>query len=144
MLPGQTSATFTVLAGTLTYNKQYRVRAQLFHQTCSAMLTATGSAIAELYFTPQYVNSQDVTVLKVTLTDPSPEGGAVIVFDEFPDTNGISYLPTLPASVLIPEGDTYATLTMTLPFVANNGYTDVRATYGNVTMDAYLYVTGAG
>ena len=138
---GQTTATFTIAtytvtaARTVTITVTYAAGGML---TQTAMLTVNPQAAAQLQsltVAPTKVTGGASATGTITLTGPAPLGGLIV---QLRTSNGLT--AQIPFLVIVPQGQTTATFTITtLPVVTTQTAT-ITATAGTVTETATLTV----
>lgn len=140
---GQTQIDVPIVSKVLEINKSYYVVAQLEHVTIKVKLVAVPSQLASLVFSPQDVDSQGTTRMTVTLNNVAEQGGANIELSEYNTVPGNQLLiPTLPVSLIIPQGEASASLDITIARVYNDEATRVTATYNGASVSNWLYIKG--
>ncbi|HEX8720435.1 MAG TPA: hypothetical protein VF736_07385 [Pyrinomonadaceae bacterium] len=128
---GQTSASFNVATSVTTLNGFSRaylldVQAAYGGATQTATLTVNPpSFVSSLSVAPGNVVGGNTAVGTVNLNGPAPQGGALVAL------SSDSPAATLPASVLIPEGQSGATFNVTTNVVTVSTTATLAATYGS-------------
>lgn len=140
---GQTSVNVVMRATTLETGKVYIVHAQLEEISIKLQLTAVASRLATITFTPQDVPSGGSTTMSITLDNPAGQGGAFVALSESNSIVGNQLaLPTLPVSVEILEGETSASLVLSVARMYNDEATKIQATFAGHTVEQWLYIKG--
>jgi len=93
------------------------------------------SALATLALSPASVVGGATSIGTITLAAPAPGGGAVVTL-----TSSNPSLGSVPASILVPEGATSSTFTVTTAPRKRNASATITASYGGVTKAATITV----
>lgn len=143
---GTTSATANVSTKQVTSTSSATITASFGGTSRSAVLTVnplppppppTGLALSTFTVTPQTMHPGDTAQGVVTLNGPAPAGGATVSL--FNSQTGIVRCPP---SVLVPEGATSASFTVTA-FNASTATATITANFGGVARSVTMSVTPA-
>ncbi len=136
---GATSVTFPIATSTVTAPVSATLSASYNGVGKSTILTinpAAKAALATLTLTPTTVRGGSSSTGKVTLTAPAPAGGARVTL-----ASSNTSRATVPASVVVAEGTTSKTFTVTTVATRRGGSATISAAYGGLTRTASLTVT---
>jgi len=135
---GALSATFSVTPASVAASTDVTITASYASVTKQAVLTVTPPVLTDLSVRPATVQgSSSVQVTgTVTLSAPTPIGGVTISL-----SSSMSTMVTVPATVTIPAGATFATFTVNHYGVTAKINVTISATQGNLTKTAPLSVT---
>ncbi len=138
---GSTSATFTVTTSLESATTSVGISAAYHDTTRSAVLTVTGvPGVASLTPNPPIVDGGNSVTATVSLNNPAPAGGAVVVLASSNPT-----LATVPASVTVAAGLLNASFSITTTAPATPTVVTLSATYpAGLTVNASLTVSTPG
>ncbi len=129
---------FPVTTSAVASSTDVTITASYSHSSKQAVLTVTGIVLTDLSVRPATVKGNSTTVVTgtVTLSAAAPAGGVVVAI-----TSSQSTLVTVPATVTVPAGATFATFTVNHYGVTATINATISATLGLVTKTAPLSVT---
>jgi len=104
---GATTATFTVTTSAVSAATPVTITATRGSQTRTATITVQVSGISSLVFNPSTVKGGNSSTGTITLQQPAPAGGLVILLS----SNNPTFV-SMPASVVVPAGQTQVTFTV--------------------------------
>lgn len=138
---GSTSATFAVVAKTVSADTAVTLYASYAGATRTATITVTKPAatasLSSVTLNPASVTGGSSSTGTVTLTGAAPSGGAVISLSD----NSAS--ASVPTSVTVPAGATSATFSVSTTAVSSSTSATVTASYGGTSRTATLSITAA-
>ena len=134
---GAVSATFPITTAPVATQVAATLTATLNGVSQTAVLTVQAPAVEQVLVAPSSVFGGDSAVLTVALTLPAPAGGAAVAL------SSSSSAAPVPASVLIPAGQTMATVPITTTVVPATIPVTLSATFGGVTKNTILIVKAA-
>jgi len=129
---GKVAATFKVITNFETQQATTTITATLGSQTVSGQLIIGPSALASLVLNPATVAGGAPSTGTVTLSQPAPTGGSVIVLSS--NTLGVS----VPSSVTVPAGSTTAKFTAASSLVVAKFVAIISASLAGITQTATL------
>lgn len=136
---GSTSATFAVVAKTVSANTAVTLYASYAGATRTTTLTvtkpATVIALSSVTLNPTAVVGGSGSTGTVTLNGAAPSGGAVVTLSD----NSAS--ASVPSSVTVPAGATSATFTVSTTAVSSSTSATITGSYGGATRTATLGIT---
>jgi hypothetical protein len=136
---GQTSATFTANTTAVTATTPVDVTATYDGVTVSGrMFLLISRAVDSVTLSPSSVVSPASSTGTVTMRAAAPTGNAVV---DLASSNSV--LATVPFSVVVPAGQSSATITVNAAQVTQVTTVVISATYENVTQSATLTITPA-
>ena len=128
-----TSATFTATAGTITTNQTATVTATLSGASQSATLSLTAAvAVSALACNPGTITPPASSICTVTLNQPAPSGGSVLMLS---DTSASLIIP---ATVTVPAGATATTFSATASSLTTSVTVTLTAALNAATQTASL------
>lgn len=133
---GETSVDFPISTGVPPVQKTVTISASALGATVTTSLTVKVPDLATLQVKPGTVSAGDTAIGTVTLTGPALVGGYLVNLSSA-DTS----VATVPASVIVPEGDTSATFPIAAKNVVGTRSTTINATHGPLSKSASLQVT---
>jgi hypothetical protein len=135
---GATTATFTVTTSPVATATTVNILGS-YNGFQSATLTITSPSLSSLSLSPTSVTAGSSTTGTVTLTGPAPAGGTTVTLS---DDNSAA---NTPSSVIVPQGATSATFTVTTSSsVSSNTTVKITASCNGGTQSATLTVTPSG
>ncbi len=134
---GSAGATLAVVTSAVTAVTTSAIAASAGTVKRSATLTMTPStAVLAIALAPASIASMGTSQATVTLNGPAPAGGTAVAMK-----SSRPAAATVPASLLVPEGSSSGTVTVTAGAVTASTTTSISATAGRVTRSAVLTVT---
>jgi hypothetical protein len=134
---GQTTATVPVTTSGVTSDTDVTVTGTLSatnHQ--STVLTVKSARLAGITFNPASVPGLQSSQCTITMDSPAPAGGVTVTI-----INSNPNIVTLPASVVIPAGQSSITFTVPTHRVPRNLSSQVTALFGDSAVSATITVT---
>ncbi len=133
------SAYFPITTKTVAAVTPVTITATYLGVSKTATLTLSPVTLSSLTTSPaSVVGGVSATANRVTLNGPAPAGGILV-----PITSSVPAVAVPPASVLVPEGATYATLTITTVSVSVSTPVQISATLFGKTVSGTLTVRPA-
>jgi hypothetical protein len=133
---GQLSVDFQIKAGVPATQKTVDLQASALASTVHTSFTVKVPDLTSLQIKPGLVSSGAAATGTVTLTGPALIGGYLVNLSSTDTT-----VATVPATVLVQEGDTTATFAIGAKSVVGTRSTTITATHGPIIKSASLQVT---
>lgn len=138
VLAGQTTAAFTVTTSPVSASTTATLTGTLNGISQSATLTVTPPDLLSLSLSPASVTGGSSSTGTVTLTSIAPSGGLNVIL------SSDNAAATLPASVLVPAGQTTATFAVSTVAVGTVTTANIAGTLGSTTKSAPLTINPPG
>jgi hypothetical protein len=132
---GATTVTFLITTATAESPTEITISTHGSAGFAQSRLMVLPPAVRAVTLAPSHVAGGRTAEVTVTLYDPAPAGGAAIAL-----AGDDPSLLTLPASVLVPAGETFATFTVTTARVEETRHVTVTAYYGGASRGVDLTV----
>jgi len=134
VLPGATSATFAVATTIVAADTNVTFTATANGASGTGVLTVQAARPASVTFAPAAVRGGKTTLGTVTLTGAAPATGITV---QLTSSNAAA---SVPASVIVPSGKTFATFTVTTTSVTATRNVDISAKANGTTVSGTLAV----
>ena len=137
MVPGgASSTTFQITGGYVSGSEQVTITATYAGNTATVILTVNGTQVNSLTVYPNStVGGKSSSTNKVILSGPAPAGDAVVAL-----TSSDPNSATVPATVTVPAGSTFAYYTVTGGYVSSTTQVTITATYGGGSANTVITV----
>jgi probable HAF family extracellular repeat protein len=135
---GQTSGTYTVTTKGISVNTKVTIMASFGSDARGASTTVKATNLKSYSLTPANFYGGGILTGKVALNGVAPAGGATVTF-----TTGNSSIVPVPASIVIPAGESLGSYAVSTNGVANDTVVALGASYGGVTKTVNLTVRAA-
>ena len=134
VLPGATSATFAVATTIVAADTNVTFTASANGASATGVLTVQAARPASVTFAPAAVRGGKTSLATVTLTGPAPVAGITV---QLTSSNSAA---SVPATVVVPSGKTFATFTVTTTAVTATRNVDISARANGTTVSGTLAV----
>lgn len=133
---GATTATFTILTSPVALLARATIAASYNLTTLNTILVVQPPIIASLALTPSTIQGGNPVTGTITLIGVAPTGGTVVTVSS--SNAGVAQVP---ANVVVPEGTSTVTFTVTTVVVSSSKTLTIRGATGGVSITSTLTVT---
>ncbi len=133
---GATTATFTILTSPVSALATATIAASYNLTTKNTSLVIQPPIIASLALSPNSIQGGNTVSGTITLIGGAPTGGTVVAV-----TSSNAGVAQVPANVVVPEGSSTVTFTVTTVVVSSNKTATIRGATGGASISSTLTVT---